>query len=202
MDSDIFNQHSTEYNDHMQRTGHYNAQNEILKLIMQFIKSPILDLACGPGHLLKELSKTFSELKGNDLSENMIQLAKQNNPQLTFTNDDATELISYHQKFKTIFCVNTLFYLDNKEKAIERWKDLLEEKGKLIIIEEYPFVYPNNKFLEGLKLNPLSPEQIIKLMSNLKLKLIYQNNIKIDDKHKLFVFVFESLLHPINFIST
>ena len=190
---DIFNQHSRIYNQHMEETGHYIAQDEILKKVIPFVKSPILDVACGSGNILKKLSKTFSEIRGNDLSKSMTSLAKQNNPKITFTNDDAEELISYNQKFKTLFCVNTLFYLSNKEKAIQRWKDLLEEKGKLIVIEEHPFIYPNNKYLENLKLIPFSPKEIIELMSHLKLKLIYQNNVKIDDKHNLFVSVFEKI---------
>ena len=188
---DIFNQHSRIYNQHMEETGHYIAQDEILKKVIPFVKSPILDVACGSGNILKKLSKTFSEIRGNDLSKSMTSLAKQNNPKIIFTNDDAEELTSYDQKFKTLFCVNTLFYLNNKEKAIQRWKNLLEENGKLIIIEEHPFIYPNNKFLKDLKLNPLAPKEIIELGSNTKLKLVHQNKVKINDKHKLFVFVFE-----------
>ena len=191
MDLDIFNKHSTEYDKHMKKTGHYPAQDKILKEILNFVNIPILDLACGPGHLLKELSKTFTELKGNDLSKSMTQLAKQNNSEIVITNDDATELISYNQKFKTIFCVNALFYLNNKEKAIQRWKKLLEEKGRLIIVEEHPFIYPKNKPLKGLKLSPLSPKEIIELISNLELKLIYQSKVRINKEHELFVFIFE-----------
>ncbi|MBT3814556.1 class I SAM-dependent methyltransferase [Candidatus Woesearchaeota archaeon] len=187
----IFNNHSKEYDQHMVETGHYAAQDEILKLVSPFVKSPVLDVACGSGHILKELSKHFSEIKGNDLSKTMIQLAKQNNPEMIFTNDDAKELISYNQNFKTIFCVNTLFYLNNKKKAIKRWQDLLEKEGKLIVIEEHPFVYPNNEFLNGLKLSPLSPKEIIELISDLRLELLYQNNVHINEKHSLFVFIFE-----------
>jgi hypothetical protein len=46
-------------------------------------------------------------------------------------------------------------------------------------------IYPENN------LNPLSPKEIIELISDLKLELLYQNNVQINEKHSLFVFVFE-----------
>jgi len=175
----------------MLQTGHYSAQKRIIKKLCDFISEPILDVACGTGIILVQLSKTKNKIFGNDFSKEMIVVAKQKSPQITFTTDNAETLIHHNKKYNTIICCNLLFYLKNRNKAIKRWKELLKNTGKIIVMEEYPFIFPR-KELKGLAkiLKPLRSEEIIKLFRNNNMELVKKIKTKIDNRHKLYACVF------------
>lgn len=184
-----------DYDLHMSKTGHYGAQEKILDLLIDQIREPILDLACGTGFLINKLSKKLLLIFGNDFSPAMAGEAS-NNKKITITNENAEELWSYNQKFGTIICCNLFFYLQNRNKAINRWANLLEPNGKIIFIEEYPFIKPNSaemdKHTEELMslISPISPNDIQNLMVQNGFKLDSEINTKIDSKHDLYGLVF------------
>jgi len=179
----------------MSKTGHYNAQEKILDLLIDQIQEPILDLACGTGFLIGKLSKNFSLISGNDFSSAMVGTAS-NNKKITITNDNAEDLKSYDQKFGTIICCNLFFYLQDRNKAINRWANLLETNGKIIFIEEYPFIKPSStemdKHTEELMslISPISPKDIQNIMAQNGFKLDNEVNTKIDANHDLYGLVF------------
>ena len=184
-----------DYDLHMSKTGHYNAQEKILDLLIDQIQEPILDLACGTGFLINKLSKNFLLICGNDFSSAMAGAAS-NNKKNTITNENAEELKSYNQKFGTIICCNLFFYLQNRDKAINRWANLLETNGKIIFIEEYPFIKPTStemdKHTEELMslVSPISPKDIQNLMAQNGFKLDSEVSTMIDAKHNLYGLVF------------
>jgi ubiquinone/menaquinone biosynthesis C-methylase UbiE len=185
------------YDEHMTQTGHYIAQEKVLNLMIDQISEPILDLACGTGFLIKLLSRKFSKIFGNDFSLEMAKIARRNS-KLIITNDNAETLSSYNQKFKTIICCNLFFYLQDRERAIGRWKELLDSDGKIILIEEFPFIKPKGDEMsehskELMNLIDVTPlEDIGKLLSQNKFHLIKKIKIKIDEKHNLHGLVFSS----------
>jgi ubiquinone/menaquinone biosynthesis C-methylase UbiE len=187
-----------DYDKHMNETMHYQAQLHVFNELIDEIKEPILDLACGPGFLLKEISKKFSDVMGNDFSEEMIKIAKQKNPNLKFSMDDAEELVSHSSShFNTIIFSNLFFYIQNKPKALKRWREVLTKKGKLIMMEEYPFTVSksSSKFCscenELMKvIDPVSPDEIIDVLSQNGFSLLKKIKVKIDERHDLYGFVF------------
>src|SRR5690606_38768726 len=109
------------------------------------------------------------ELIANDISSAMIDIAQRqvSGDTVVFTKDDATVLRSFRgKKFGTIISSNLFYYIKDKEKAIRRWKNLLTKNGRVIFIEEYPFIQPHSDFLEGKKsgltsiILPVSPSEI------------------------------------------
>ena len=193
---DMYDRCAGDYNKHMLDTKHYEAQSRILKKLKTHINKPILDVACGPGFMLTELHKEFSSVFGNDFSEEMIKIAKQNNPEIAITNEDAEILESYNNKFGTIISSYLMFYLQDHDKALKKWQELLKEDGTLIIIDEYPFQYPKNSgFGEHSDIlaeviRPLSPEEIIKLAENNGFILKTKEKTEIDAKHSLYGMAF------------
>ncbi len=206
---EFYNQNFLDYDIHMGKTGHYLAQKELIQKILglnqisrnlqdsHLIREPILDLACGSGFLIKVLSERFSQIFGNDFSEEMISLAKENNPKIAFTNENAEALTSYSKKFNTIICCNLFYYLTERISAIKRWKDLLEQNGKIVFIEEFPFRQPNSTEMNSHQkelmdlVHPLSPAEIIELMNRQGLLLTNKLSLPIDDYHKLYCLIFE-----------
>lgn len=191
----FWNESCKDYDLHMTETKHYQAQEKILKLLSNQIKEPILDLACGTGFLIKSLSNKFSKIYGNDFSSEMVKIARKN-IEFHITNDDAETLNSHSDKFATIVSCNLFFYLQNREKAIKRWAKLLDSSGKIIFFEEYPFIKPISEEMDNHTdklmnlIDPISPEEIKKLMVQNGFSLIKKVETKIDEKHNLYGLVF------------
>ena len=191
----LYNDSYLDYDAHMLKTGHYGAQEKILNLLIDEIQEPILDLACGTGFLMNELLKNFSLVFGNDFSSAMVETAIKNTG-CKITNDNAETLDSYNQKINTIICCNLFFYLQDRSKAINRWADLLDKDGKIIFIEEHPFIQPAStemdKHTEELMslINPVSPDDIKNLMAQNGFKMDNKVKTKIDEKHDLYGLVF------------
>lgn len=186
-----------DYDEHMSKTGHYTAQKEIFDQLVDFIEDPIIDLACGPGFLLPHLTERFSTVYANDFSKPMIELAKKKTgDKVVYLNFDA-EKIKLDKTFKTIICSNLLFYIENPSEALKNWKQLLDEDGVLIIMEEFPFgstpsaeMDPHRKELLDV-VEPISPEKIIETLNQSEFKLVKQVVTPIDNKHSLYGFVFK-----------
>jgi ubiquinone/menaquinone biosynthesis C-methylase UbiE len=194
---DLYDFYCEYYDEHMKKTGHYSAQLKIINEIVDEIEEPILDLACGSGFLLSHLSNRFSNISANDFSKKMTGLAKKKNQKIAFTNDNSETLESYDQKFNTIICCNLFFYIQNRNKAIARWKGLLNKKGKIIFIEEHPFIKPKpsqmDEFARRLMklVKPISPEEISDLMHRNGFISIKETKDIIDDEHNLYGLVFK-----------
>jgi ubiquinone/menaquinone biosynthesis C-methylase UbiE len=186
----------TDYDLHMVKTGHYEAQEKIISLLLDEIKEPIFDLACGTGFMIKKLSTNYSRVYGNDFSLSMVEMASKSTGR-KITNENAEILESHsRKKFKTIICCNLFFYLQNRNTAIKRWANLLDKDGQVIFIEEYPFIQPiseemdkHTKELMSL-VDPISPTDIQKLMTQNGFKINKEIRIKIDEKHDLYGLVF------------
>ena len=178
----------------MEKTRHYQIQIKLIQILRKYIQEPILDLACGTGRILLELSKDFGDLSGNDLSLEMIKIAKTNLPEGTFMNEEAQELPFHQKRYNTLICCNLLFYLSEPQKALQKWKEFLTSNGTLIIIEEYPFVFPkessfNKEFRSEQIVKPLTPTRIITLLNKSGWKLMKMEKMKIDQKHSLYAMV-------------
>lgn len=196
---ELFNFSAREYDKHMACSGHYKAQSNILKKLLPLIKEPIIDLACGSGFLLTRLKEKFTLIYANDYSPEMIVLTrrKTNNCARTYSLDDAAILSSYLQKFSTIICCNLFFYLQDYRKAIQRWKELLTNDGKMMVIEEKPFIFPrNNTFatfapdILGM-IQPKSPSQIKEIFVREGFIFLREETVRIDEKHNLFGLIFQ-----------
>ncbi|MCA9352069.1 class I SAM-dependent methyltransferase [Patescibacteria group bacterium] len=195
----FWDQNLNAYDLHMLETNHYEAQKNGLRIIDSFIKEPILDLACGTGFLISEIQKNYRNISGNDFSEKMIEEASSRLNSVSLSNNDVEVLSEYSEKsFETLFCCNLFYYIKNREKALERWYELLTENGKLIFFEEHPFINSDseNQFNESKNdlntlIDPISPGELKKLAIGAGFKKVFEKSTPIDDKHDLFLLVFE-----------
>lgn len=99
--------------------------------------SKILDIGCGTGSLLYELSKDSSlELHGIDLSKEMIKIAKEKLKNKALIKIGNVNFLLRKYKinyFNYIFIEDAFHHLPNQEKLIVEIKKLLDKEGKLII---------------------------------------------------------------------
>jgi 2-polyprenyl-3-methyl-5-hydroxy-6-metoxy-1,4-benzoquinol methylase len=83
-------------------------------------KNPeVLEIACGPGNITRHLLRKRADINlfGIDLSPNMIQLAKENNPTAEFQVMDCREISRVEKKFDAIMCGFCMPYLSKEECA-------------------------------------------------------------------------------------
>lgn len=97
----------------------------------------IFEIATGPGNVIKYICSKRPDFKvfGIDLSPNMIELAKQNNPHAEFAVMDCRDINKLNRKFDGILCAFCLPYLSKEEsrKLISDAAQLLNPNGLLYI---------------------------------------------------------------------
>ncbi|AEF96951.1 class I SAM-dependent methyltransferase [Methanotorris igneus] len=111
-----------------------NALKEILKRKMK-----ILDVGCGTGFLSLILAELGHEVVGIDLSEGMLNKAREKAKNLgldiEFMVGDAENLPFEDNTFDAIVERHILWTLPNPKKAIKEWMRVLKDGGKIILIE-------------------------------------------------------------------
>ncbi len=100
-------------------------------------QSTILDIACGPGNILKFLAGCNKEfdLSGIDLSVEMIKLANLNVPSAKFIISDCRNISFVDIKYNAVICNFLLPYLQEKEsyKLFDDINDMLVSSGVLYL---------------------------------------------------------------------
>lgn len=92
--------------------------------------SKILDIGCSSGILLAELSQIgfkLDNLFGIDISENAISNCQKTGLTNTFVMN--AQNITLDQKFDIIIASDCLEHLEDDEKALKNWNNLLKPKG-------------------------------------------------------------------------
>ncbi len=97
----------------------------------------LLEIGCGPGNITKHilsLKKNFN-IFGIDISPNMIELAKINNPSANFATMDCRQISHSKEKYHGIICGFCLPYLSFSDSEIlfSDCADLLNEDGILYL---------------------------------------------------------------------
>lgn len=140
------------YEDKFMNLDLYNDSYDNLLELIAKSNASVLEIGCGPGNITKYLLTKRTDLKilGIDISENMIELAKKNNPTAEFIIMDCREIDSLNKKFDAIVCGFCIPYLSNNDcvKLISDCKYLLNDSGILYL----SFVdgnYENSGFIVG-----------------------------------------------------
>jgi 2-polyprenyl-3-methyl-5-hydroxy-6-metoxy-1,4-benzoquinol methylase len=134
---DIFNKHASLYQTKFMDVSLYHASFDFFCDSIKKQNAEILELACGPGNITKYLLSKRSDLKllGTDLAPNMIELAKQNNPNAEFQLLDCREILSLKKTYDAIMCGFCLPYLSKEETAqlIKDASNILNPSGSIYI---------------------------------------------------------------------
>ena len=113
----VFNKYATHYQNKFMDVSAYAAGFDFFCETLSEKNASILELACGPGNVSKYLLTKRPDFKllGTDLSPNMIELAKLNNPGAEFQLMDARNLSALKKKYNGVVCGFCLPYLSMKE---------------------------------------------------------------------------------------
>ena len=95
----------------------------------------ILDLGCGAGYDSKILNELGAKTVGVDISENLIEIAKENLPNSKFFVGDISDNLTSLGKFDGVLCLATIMHIDieKMKQTFNNIADVLNEGGLLLI---------------------------------------------------------------------
>ena len=112
----------------------------VLNAINNIPFNKVLDLGCGTGVILKEISSINSdvELFGLDLSENMIAKATQRlGTTATLSVGDAENLPYADNTFDLVCCVESFHHYPNPKKALSEINRVLKNGGLFLLCDTW-----------------------------------------------------------------
>lgn len=139
---------------------------EALKpLLPKLPTAAILDAGCGDGWLAGELSGSYPQIQGFDISQILIDKARQKYLGLKFTVADAAGKLPYSpNSFDQIIANLLLHNLEKQREAYDNFYNLLKPAGKLAVISVNPYYgYPVGVWKRGLVGRLLNKKPKLKL---------------------------------------
>jgi SAM-dependent methyltransferase len=108
---------------------------EIMNKTTPTSQSKVLDIGCGTGHHVAELSGRSIDVIGIDISPSMIKKAKENYPDYQFQVGDATNSQEFPpDTFTHILCMYfTIYYIQDKSMFFQNCSNWLMPGGYLIV---------------------------------------------------------------------
>lgn len=126
----LFDAFAKPYEDkYMDQSKYHDSLNEFCAWIRP-MSARVLELACGPGNVTKYLLEQRPDLRilATDLAPKMLELAKKNNPHVSFQLLDLREIDQLTGPFDAILCAFGFPYL-NKEETISLISNMAKHLG-------------------------------------------------------------------------
>ncbi|SHO43073.1 class I SAM-dependent methyltransferase [Anaerocolumna xylanovorans] len=112
----------------------------ILRRLRKEECASILDVGCGTGNVLIELANGSRKLYGVDLSENMVNIAKERlKDSAVIVTADAGELPFENNSFDILLCNASFHHYPQPEAVLGEMRRVLKPSGVLLIGEGYAY---------------------------------------------------------------
>ena len=149
-------------------------KQEIIKKAVLRDGDNVLDVACGNGYLLGELSKKARvNAFGVDIAENMIASARERYPACTFTVGPCAPL-SFENESMDVITVSCAFHhFENPQTFADECLRVLKVNGKVFIAE--PFFSPLVRCLANTLVFPFSKKGDVRVYSQRELQLYFES---------------------------
>jgi ubiquinone/menaquinone biosynthesis C-methylase UbiE len=117
----------------------YLEMPAMLKALGNVKGKKVLDWGCGSGIYAKILSKREANVKGFDISKEMLKIAKRDNPHLDLRVGSGYK-IPFKEKFDIVFSSLALHYLKDFDKAFKEVHRVLNKGGVFLFSVANPIV--------------------------------------------------------------
>lgn len=117
----------------------------VLDKLKRFCKSggTVVDVACGEGTITNKIKEAGYKPIGMDLSQELINSARHNYPDINFVKEDARNIsegfLKSVQGCDAIVCVLSLQNIDTLEPVIKNISDILSSGGVFIAVINHPY---------------------------------------------------------------
>ncbi len=140
------------YEEHFMDLALYNDTYHQFCELLSKSNASILEIGCGPGNITRQLLALKPNLKilATDVSQNMVDLAQQNNPGITVQVLDCRDLEIFSEPFEGIVCGFTIPYLAKIDVS-----KLLANCAKLLTVDGILYLsfvignYEDSGFITG-----------------------------------------------------
>ena len=109
-----------------------------IKLLGDLKGKNVLDLGCGPGIYAKILSKKGAKVKGIDISDKEIEIARKDNPKIDFEVGTIEKLPYKNKSFDVVLSALVLEYLDDWTRVLSEVKRVLKKGGFFVFSMHNP----------------------------------------------------------------
>lgn len=113
-----------------------NAYKKTIKHSIVFLKKEdrVFEIGCGTGNATLPISKYVKEITATDISEDMIQKArekaeKRSIDNITFCKGELTRMKIEPESYDGVVAYNVLLYMKNREEVIEKIYEILKPGG-------------------------------------------------------------------------
>ena len=113
-----------------------NAYRKTVKRSAAFLKKEdrVFEIGCGTGVATIPLSKYVKEITATDISENMIQTARekaknQSKDNIIFRTGELTEMEVEPESYDVVAAYNVLLYMKNQEEVLKKIYEVLKPGG-------------------------------------------------------------------------
>ena len=155
--------------------GNYTRphKEEIIKKIVLRDGDKILDVACGTGYLLGELSKKARvSAFGVDISENMVAAARERYPACTFAVGSCIPLRFADESMDVITVSCAFHHFETPKAFANECMRVLKKNGKLYIAE--PFIPPVVRWFANMVIVPFSKKGDVRVYDQRELQLFFE----------------------------
>ncbi len=147
----------------------------------------ILDLSCGTGELLQTLyqkSKGTAKIRGLDISEDMLQKARQKlSAKIVLVQGDVHDIPFDNGEFDYVMGTQAFHHYNSQNRAVAEMKRVLKKGGKIIIVDVNFFLPPVHWLFQ--KLEP----GCVKINNKKEIRMLFNNNgIKTIKQQRNFLF--------------
>ena len=170
----VYNEMAWEYDSAPE--GRYTRphKEEIMKKAVLRDGDNILDVACGNGYLLGELSKKAEvNAFGVDISENMIASARERYPACPFAAGPCTPLGFKNESMDVITVSCAFHHFETPQNFANECMRVLKKNGKVLIAE--PFFSPVVRWLANTVVFPFSKTGDVKVYNQKELQLFFES---------------------------
>ena len=131
------------------RTGNwfhrYIIYPSIFRMLGPIKEKRVLDIGCGNGHLSALLNTHDAIVVGIDKSEEMIAICNRNYQNILFRPLDITKEYLQNEMFDFGIFNNSLQDIDDFAAALANTRQMLADKGQIIIVVKHPCFHPRRE---------------------------------------------------------
>jgi len=152
----------------------------------------VLDAGCGVGiPTSKSLVKKGFRVTGVDISEKMIELARENVPEASFCHKNILELYFPDGFFDGIICVYTLWHIPriNHPTIIQNFHRMLKDNGILVLnTGVYESEGMSEFFGEPMLWSTNNPNKTLAVVKDFRFDIIAEGILKLGGERQYWIF--------------
>ncbi|MFW5832155.1 MAG: class I SAM-dependent methyltransferase [Prolixibacteraceae bacterium] len=109
-------------------------EKKVLSSVMKNMpRMHLLELGCGTGHWTKFFLQQGFQVTATDISEAMLNLAKEKELNAVFKKADAENLPFENNTFEAVAAVTMIEFVENQEKVFDEMYRVLQPGGRLVL---------------------------------------------------------------------